>query len=66
MLNWRKWCRLCGDFEVSDKVEPEIAAIAEQVFDVIYLIFFFVSILVGMHSYSLLVCRFLQQQASSV
>lgn len=32
MLDWRSWCRLCGNFEVSEKIEPEIEKIAEQLF----------------------------------
>lgn len=34
MLNWKNWCRLCGNFEVNDKIEPDIEHIVEQILDV--------------------------------
>lgn len=34
MLEWKNWCRLCGSFEVNEKIDPEIENIVEQILEV--------------------------------
>lgn len=34
IMDWRNWCRLCGNYETMLKIEPDIAEIIQQVFSV--------------------------------
>lgn len=37
MLNWKKWCRLCGSLENNQEIEPDIEGIVLQFFEVTFL-----------------------------
>lgn len=34
IMDWRNWCRLCGNYETMLKIEPDIGEIIQQVFSV--------------------------------
>ena len=36
MLNWKKWCRLCGAFENNQEVDPDIEEVLIHIFEVIF------------------------------
>lgn len=33
-MNWKTWCRLCGSYEVNERIDPELEQTVEHVFDV--------------------------------
>jgi hypothetical protein len=35
-MDWRNWCRLCANPEVTEKIDTEIQKIAEQIFMVFW------------------------------
>lgn len=48
MLNWKTWCRLCGEYASTERVDAEISQIAQQFFEVnlFFFDFFYIDFLI--------------------